>query len=380
MLTGCIHVCVLLLQAVVMYMHTYNPSDVGFVAEKNRLYSMEVDVRSYERLRRDEKLLVDFSAFRSNLVWLLEQSCVLQKDGEIMTHAKEKRFRVVLHEQQGKLEFLEFNAFRELSHLKLCIQSNSDKGTAKYLSFRLQEVMEENMSLHQKIESLEQNGRQMHQEVSKLQDRLSADTYHRSNEASTWKIQCDMLHTQIDHAKEQHEFLKGKLEAALSAEEEATRSLSDKDGKLSRANDEIQRLHATIESFERSNVSLEDMKSNNEKEIERLKALCDGYKSASDMADARVEDWKRMASSHEEQATKRAQAIHHMEKKISKLSQELSEAKAASHTHEKRLHQREELMEAQEQALSSAQARVSDLQQQHRHLEQQLGTYLCTVT
>lgn len=139
-------------------------------------------MRSYERLRRDEKLLVDFSEFRCNLVWLLEQSCVVQKEEEIMAHqcSKDKKFRIVLHEHQGKLEFLEYNAFRELSHLKLCIQSNSDKGTTKYLSFRLQEVQEENTRLQDKIENLEQTGRQMYHELSGLQDRMSADTYQRS--------------------------------------------------------------------------------------------------------------------------------------------------------------------------------------------------------
>ena len=362
-----------------MYMHTHDPSDVGvlFVPEKNTLYSMEVDVRSYERLRRDEKLLVDFSEFLSNLVWLLEQSCRDDSShGQDDAKQIEKRFRVVLHEQQGKLEFLECNAFRELSHLKLCIQSNSDKGTVKYLSFRLQEVLEENIHLQRNVESLEHNGRQMYQELSGLQERMSADTYHHSNEASTWKMQCDMLHTQISTAKEKHEILEGKLEAAKAAEESATKALNEKDLDLSRANEEILRLQATIESIERSKASLEGLKICSEKEIDRLKGLCDGYKSARDMADARIEDWKRMAASHEAQATKRAQAIHHMEKKILRLSQELSEAKTARDEEEKRIHQREELMKTQEEALRSAQARVSDLQQQQRNLEHQVGTSL----
>lgn len=337
--------------------------------------------------------MVDFSEFLCTVIWLLEQSSQdhthevigprhdiegkengASLDPSSTQPREKKRFRVVLHEQQGKLEFLECNAFRELSHLKLCVQPNSDKGTAKFLSFRLQEVLEENQRLQQKVDSLEHEGRQMYQELSGLQEKLSADTNQHSNETSTWKIQCDLLHSQIVNAKEQHDFLKEKLEAAEAAEAHATKALSAKNRDLTRANDEIQRLHSIIESFERTKISLEDVKSNSEKEIQRLQGLCDGYKSASDMADARVEDWKRMAMSHEAQATKRAQTIHIMENKISKLSQELSEARLASQDIEKRVHQREELMETQEQALQTAQSRVSDLQQHQRQLEQQLGT------
>lgn len=398
-----------LLQALVLYMYAYNNNHTreGGVSlpENSKLYSLELDVRSYERLRRDEKILVDFSEFLSNLVWLLEQSSLnsrhiqdttsssssswrLEKEKE-QQHAAttpttsstcggtDKRFRMVIQEHQCKLEFLECNAFRELSHLKLSIQSNSDKGTAKFLSFRLHEVLEENQCLGHKVERLEQEGRQMHQELSGLQERMSADTHQHSNESSTWKLQCDMLQSQIINAKEKHEFLKGKLEAATAAEVSATRALSSKELDLERATEEIQRLRARIESFERSKVSLEEVQRSSEKEMDTLKGLCDGYKSARDMADARVEDWKRIAASHETKSNKRAESIRHMEKRLSRLSQELSDARAKSHDVEKRNQQREELMETQEHALRSAQSRVSDLQQQHRHLEQQLGMLQC---
>jgi chromosome segregation ATPase len=345
--------------------------------DERKLYSLELDAKSYERLRRQEALLVDFSEFLGNTVWLLEQASSSSLHQESLAFSSlpstsKRRFKALLREQQGKLDLLECNAFRELAHLTLPVQANSDRGMAKFLSFRLNELVQENSRLSAKVDGLEREGQQLRQALSSLQEQISADTSQHSSESSSWKIQCDMLQSQVINAKEHHEFLKEKARLAETAEVKAKNTLSTTEQELVKAKEEVCELRATVDSLEIKATSLEDIKNHCEGEVTRLKELCDSYKSASGTADARVEDWKRMAKSHEARATTIGKEAKDVEQKLTKTIQELSDARKRAHDSEERAAQRDKLMKTQEEALRTAQGRVSDLQEHIRELEGQV--------
>ncbi len=353
-----------------------------------KLYSLELDSRSYERLRRQESLLVDFTEFLNNIVWLLEQvrgaareTRVLHPSADQATEAAARRtFRAVLcggaeslsQSSPTTLQIKEHTAFRELAHLTLPIQENTDKGMARFLSSRLTELVRENQQCRDTIDGLEQESRALEEKLAAAQQQMSADTNMHSNEASTWKMQCDMLRSQVASIKDQNEFLKGQLRVAetgaardkvLLAEAEATRTA---------LREESAALREKMETNVRTQANLEETRTHHEREIARLRDLCEGYKSASDMADARVEDWKRMAKSHEEQAGKMSRELQALEQKLAKANHEVEQTRKHSHESEHRAAQRDALMQTQEEALKSAQSRVTDLQQQQRVLEAQL--------
>jgi len=398
------------------------------------LYSLDLDVSSYERLRRQESLLVDFTEFLNNMVWLLEQACggggasgaggaggagahlhgalngnttqpinamgpassTLHTIPRAVSHPAHpshsshtaRSFRAVLCCLAGgatsatssatssatplHLQIKEHTAFRELAHLTLPIQTNTDKGMARFLALRLKELTDDNQRCRATIASLEQDGRALEQQLSALHDQVSADTSLHSNEASNWKMQCDMMHAQVVNANEQNDFLREKVRAAEAAAASDNLRLTTAETACKTMRDEIQRLKKETESSARTSAALQDAKLHNERELSRLRDLCEGYKSASDTADARVEDWKRMAKSHEEQAAKVGREAQQLERKLAQTTQELEQARKRLHETEHRAAQRDALMQTQEEALQSAQSRVTDLQQQQRALEAQV--------
>ena len=354
-----------------------------------KLYSLELDVRSYERLRRQESLLVDFTEFLNNMVWLLEQACggggeVVGRQSRVSSNAPEagerRTFRAVLCDrgdaQLGSgsttLQIKEHTAFRELAHLTLPVEENTDRGMVKFLSGRLHELVCENQRYQTKIAALEQDGRVLEQQLAAMQQQMSADTSLHSNEASSWKMQCDMLRSQVASMKEQHAFLKEQTRVAEAGASRDKSQLVEAEATCASLRAEVAELLERVESSERANSTLEEDKVHNEREVARLRDLCEGYKSASGMADARVEDWKRMAKSHEEQASTLSQEVQTLERKLSKATHELEQARKHVRDLEHRAAQRDSLMQTQEEALQSAQSRVSDLQQQQRLLEAQL--------
>lgn len=379
------------LQAMTLYM--YSGEQVGngrhAVPDAPKLYSLELDSRSYERLRRQESLLVDFTEFLNNIVWLLEQACGAGRQapslrpsagGETADAIARRTFRAVLCGAAGSvavsssitLQIKEHTAFRELAHLTLPIQENTDKGMAKFLSSRLRELTWENQRCRATIEELERDSTALEEQLSAAQQQMSADTSILSNEASTWKTQCDMLRSQVASAKDQNGFLKEQLRVAETGAARDKAQLAEAEAARAAMQEETAELREKVESHARININLEETRSHHEREIARLRDLCEGYKSASDMADARVEDWKRMAKSHEEQAGKMSREIQILEQKLAKTSHELEQARKHSHESEHRATQRDALMQTQEEALKSAQSRVTDLQQQQRALEAQL--------
>jgi predicted nucleic acid-binding Zn-ribbon protein len=354
-----------------------------------KLYSLELDSRSYERLRRQESLLVDFTEFLNNIVWLLEQTCGAGKEtgvlrpspGQAPADPKARRtFRAVLGvgaesasvSSSITLQIKEHTAFRELAHLTLPIQENTDRGMAKFLSRRLSELAWENQQCRTTIDGLEQESRALEEQLTAVQQQMSAGTSLHSNEASTWKMQCDMLRSQVASAKDQQELLKEQLRVAETGAARDKALLAEAEVARTALREETAELREKMESHARTNTNLEETRSHHEREIARLRDLCEGYKSASDMADARVEDWKRMAKSHEEQAGKISRELQALEQKLAKAHHELEQTRNLSHESEHRAAQRDALMQTQEEALKSAQSRVTDLQQQQRVLEAQL--------
>ena len=384
----------------------HNPSHTS---PNGVLYCVDLDVNMYERIRREEALLVDFQEFLNNVVWLLEQSSVglhgktvtmsasssMNDDGDDDRHRiqhhqmsyglrnhKKEQYRAVLQASNGNtkgvgapmtLQFLESNAFRELVHLTLRVEPKSEKRMNAFLLYRLREVIDENAHLTGTVESLKADGDSMQSQLSLMHQQMSADSSHRSNEATHYKIQCDLLQSQLMNATENHEYLKERVKTAEESARAATTALEAKEADMARAQEEIKRLQAHVESYERRKVALEDLKAHGETELKRLKELCEGYKAASYMADARVEDWKRMAKTHEEKGLEKSQLIQSLEAKVSKVSEELSESNARHAHREEKLTQKMQLLETQEAALREAQSRVSDLQQQNRKLEQEVS-------
>ena len=356
--------------------------------EGAKLFSAELDGRSFERIRREEKLLVEYQQFVQNVVCLFEQAYAcslpslpyqaLDRDTSTQCHVGgTQRFRIVLHSAgQCKLEFLECNAFRELAHLTLSIQANSDAGMNSFLLFRIREIMEENETLLSTIETLRRDGDAVREQLTAVHHQRSADTNQYSSERSSLKIQCDMLTSQVSNANEQCDLLKTKLNDLETTNLGLHKELLSKEQEMESLREETTRLHDTIDSYKRNNASVEEITSQSSREISRLKELCDGYKCASDMADARVDDWKRMSKSHEKQAQEREEMIRTLEEKIARLTRDADDATQELHDVQTRCHQREDLMQAQEEALKSAQERVTDVQQHNRNLEQQLGTVL----
>ncbi|KAI8101416.1 hypothetical protein M9435_001522 [Picochlorum sp. BPE23] len=361
-----------------------------------KLFSAELDGRSFERIRREEKLLVEYQQFLQNVVCLFEQAyawtdCSRQglqsvpyqtldhgttNQAASQTESRQK-FRIVLHiagHGQCKLEFLECNAFRELAHLTLSLQANSDAGMNSFLLFRLREIMEENETLLSTIETLRRDGDAVREQLTAVHHQRSADTNQYSTETSSLKIQCDMLKSQVSNANDQCELLKNKLHDLESTNLSLHKELSSKEQDMESLREQTKRLNDTIESYKRNSVSAEEITSQSSREISRLKELCEGYKCASDMADARVDDWKRMSKTHEKQSQERAEKIKALEEKIAQLSRDAAHANQELHDIQARSHQREDLMQTQEEALKSAQERVTDLQQNNKKLEQQLET------
>eukprot|EP00889_Picochlorum_renovo_P003624 jgi/Picre1/30654/NNA_006015.t1 len=288
-----------------------------------KLFSAELDGRSFERIRREEKLLVEYQQFLQNVVCLFEQAyacsnqglqsvpyqtldCGTTNQAGSQTESRQK-FRIVLHiagHGQCKLEFLECNAFRELAHLTLSLQANSDAGMNSFLLFRLREIMEENETLLSTIETLRRDGD---------------------------AIQCDMLKSQVSNANDQCELLKNKLHDLESTNLSLHKELSSKEQDMESLREQTKRLNDTIESYKRNSVSAEEITSQSSREISRLKELCEGYKCASDMADARVDDWKRMSKTHEKQSQERAEKIKALEEKIAQLSRDAAHANQELH-------------------------------------------------
>jgi spindle assembly abnormal protein 6 len=96
------------------------------------LYTLQLSDIDFQNLKREQGILVDFSAFPNNLIELLER-CQEGKSGS------SGKFQCHLNTTSSALSIVEPTAYKNLTHLTLQMKPASDATLKKYLAARLHE-------------------------------------------------------------------------------------------------------------------------------------------------------------------------------------------------------------------------------------------------
>ena len=152
------------------------------------LFTLDIDEEDFTQLKQDQRLLVDFTAFPSKLVELLEKT----RDEAALPQPK---FIATLKSTDtgGTLCVVETNKFRQLVHISLQVRAGTDSEIKRYLASRVKAFKAQTLQLTQVLEETKERLRlATHEaensscEARKLreeQQRAISDVEHRSNMA-----------------------------------------------------------------------------------------------------------------------------------------------------------------------------------------------------
>lgn len=356
-------------------------------------YSLEMAEENYARLKESEQLLVDFNGFLEKLISLLEQcfnngseadleECPIS-DAPSSAGNKANRFRAVFHFGSGHtnptLRLIECNEFKELPHITLQLRSGNDSAIKDFLSFRLDEVQTE---LAKKAEELHT--------VKKCREGLVEDL-------DSCRLSLD--NSQKNHKKDKHdsELLVQSLQKKLRIAEKRIEDMEIHNEKmcsmLSLGEENMKKAEDSVKHSDSVRAELENkishymkrlnLSEQNCKDVESRAAAaserCQGFEAAFHQAEARIEEWRGLALSHEARANTSEKELESLRKQINSSSQEEAIIRDRLEKAQQSIGMlQEELKEARLVKENSTKVE-RELQEKVRHLENDRGKRFISI-
>uniref|UniRef100_A0A6A7G1S8 ER-Golgi vesicle-tethering protein/Myosin class II heavy chain n=1 Tax=Hirondellea gigas TaxID=1518452 RepID=A0A6A7G1S8_9CRUS len=132
------------------------------------LFTLNVSEADFHGLKHEQNLLVDFSAFPSKFIELLEL-CSSSKDSPV------PKFLAVLSSRNGhsQLNIMETNQFKHLQHLSLQFRPGNDSSIKKYLARRVLKFKAQNEHLSSELQKTQNSLATHSNELDDLRNRYS---------------------------------------------------------------------------------------------------------------------------------------------------------------------------------------------------------------
>ena len=228
------------------------------------LHSLVVTEDSFQRLKHDQSILVDFTDFPSHLIALLDQCIQAKQDVQpkflcVLNTSKPKPAAWDSLDDETSSEkssaekaaikelfplvgtsvvgIVETNQFKHLCHISMKFQPGNDTRIKEYLSQRLSEVRAANSVLTSQLGQSRENVAQLSSDLKYLKEDFASEQQARKEQNTHWSAEKQTLLTdckeelmsEVSELKKKHE----KEKAALEAEFKAVRDqLSDSNSKL----------------------------------------------------------------------------------------------------------------------------------------------------
>ena len=286
-------------------------------------------------------------------------------------------FRMVLHEhgaQRGKLEFLECDAFKELPHLTLHLKPSTDATIRQYLSFRMSEIRKENTVLQQKIMVAEQERDRAMVEMETRCKQVAADSSQQSSVASSLRVECDITKTKLSTAQERIDHLTLKLQESNSSLQDALKRAQQHEFQLNRAEEEFQACKLKLEQMKELYRKSTADRETQDNEVARAREICNGYKAACEQAESRVEDWKKLASVHEDKALQLQARLQDLSQSTRSLEEKCKMAEDGKRKADTKLSEMEETLKSLNNERTTMVSTIHQLEHDRAELRQQNGT------
>jgi spindle assembly abnormal protein 6 len=264
------------------------------------LFTLDVNEADFHELKTDQSLLVDFMAFPTKFIELLE-SCLqeLVSSGE-----SAPSFLAVLDTQtkdahSSLLSIVETNKFKHLTHLSLRFTPGNDASIKAYLAARLQQTKAENAHLNTELRISKSEGAARGQREEAVSEELQKVSQLHQAEVSELKLKL--------------------VRDVASKNEEASSSI-----------DTLQRSHANSLAQQRaqSEKTITELQARAEESAAKIQELSEGFSEHSKSA--------KSLQSQLSQAKKDRDA---MEKEVVALRSESKQGDTQRFTSEKKIHQ-----------------------------------------
>lgn len=339
-------------------------------ADYSFLYSLELPVDRYSRVREEEQLLVDFAGFAEKVAWLLCQCCgppenlhTHNDQSTTATFQTTPRFRPVLQTAgpaAGTLRFVESNAFKELSHLALLLKNGTDASIkqviyvassripfdvlhrqnlsfhtifVQFLAFRLAEMTEETRELSHSISKVNMERDALLNEVQVCQCAAVATATEHANTVETYQANINDLKTQLSTSLTSIQELTSQLnearasfaaanERATHATDNASANLAAHEASKTQLTEAIARLQASESHAQAAETT-----------AAQITQRCQGFEAALQQAEARIEELKKVGQDAESRANSALadldamrEAARAADKEVSRLNDRLQES------------------------------------------------------
>ncbi|CRG93656.1 spindle assembly abnormal protein 6, putative [Plasmodium gallinaceum] len=256
-------------------------------------YYLDLFEENYEKIKREQKLVINFNLFPFKFIDLLEE-CVLECEqyediddqrlnavlifenktdnqnnnlslnGENeSTYNKLNNYNYYKNEKSKPVEnailnLVEINQFKELTHLSLVLKKADNENVIKYLCNNLKYIKEYNYEIIKKLNEEIINNNKNNMEIKNLENTIEK----LENAMKTLKNDfSNALDNDINNLREKH------LNEINNLKEEHQRIIEKKEEKFTIENDELKK---DLENFKNKFKDLNELNENNEKQIFNL--------------------------------------------------------------------------------------------------------------
>ena len=220
------------------------------------LHSLEVTEDSFQRLKHDQSILVDFTDFPSHLIALLENCIEAKQDVQpkflccVLSTAKPKAAAAGApsvsstpgsgspnanifasadlsnQEPTSVVGIVETNQFKHLCHISMKFQPGNDARIKDYLSQRLSEVRASNAGLRATLKASVETVEALEADSASLRKDLDSEQLARREQTTKWSTEkqglltdCKQeLLTEVSEMRERHEAEKKAMETDFKAQ------------------------------------------------------------------------------------------------------------------------------------------------------------------
>mmetsp|Transcript_13415 Transcript_13415/g.37672 ORF Transcript_13415/g.37672 Transcript_13415/m.37672 type:complete len:496 (-) Transcript_13415:955-2442(-) len=386
------------------------------------LHSLEVTEDSFQRLKHDQSILVDFTDFPSHLIALLEHCIEAKQDAHpkfLCVLSTSKPSSEVQHNSlsstsgsQGNSQaasalpfdsatsvvgIVETNQFKHLCHISMKFQPGNDARIKDYLSQRLSEVRAARSALESSLKAEEATTAKLSGELRQATEALASEQLTGREQTSRWETEKQSLLNdckqellrEISELRDKYEAEKRAMEAEFKAEKDAlTASNTDLLHKVATLQDEkfsldakSRELGVKVESLEgdlkllrdsesdlkQSNLELDSGKHGAEKQNNLLLMKVAGLEASMREKEALVRTLKDQLQSGEQSSAA-------LQDSFAEMKLALSRAEERSSLSAQEVNKGNQIIEKLQQDLKSSRAKMklkSQVITQQEHLLQE---------
>mmetsp|Transcript_12986 Transcript_12986/g.19568 ORF Transcript_12986/g.19568 Transcript_12986/m.19568 type:complete len:694 (+) Transcript_12986:209-2290(+) len=338
------------------------------------LYTLDVGEHDFHNLKRDQRLVIDFSGFSKKFIDLVLQ-CIQRQS--ISTSSYTSTYMAKLDLTSGVFSVIEVNEFNHVNHLSLQFRPGTDAAIKSYLASSLKLALSkcaglsnEVMTLKEECNDLERSGSDMSAELGSVRDAHAREMQSMSNSHAQEKNILQQQHMDaVETLRRRYESEANALRESAAAE---YKEISDKVG----------RLEEMLSDVNKAKMELEFSLRRSESELEKLKPEAAMYKSSMTESQNALRDTEKQRAQLE-QALARSEAkresleiqLQDKDEIIKKASSLRTAADEARQEALKQVELYEGGMEALQEKLKTAVAEISRGNESIRKLQEESSSY-----